>query len=253
VVGQDTSYRAQYLSRLLSEENGPGLYGDYNAYHKARFDYVLKKCVELCPDKDAKVLDVGRSQLSQLLSKYYYSVTTIGFPLNEEEAKSASDGDRAFDGHIVYDLNCAQELRPIETSQRFSLIVFAEVIEHLYTAPELTLFVLSELLEPGGHMIIQTPNASALHKRLKLMCGLHPYQRIRINNRNPGHYREYTKRELIGIVQTVGLQLTCHEYKDYFSIYGSPVRKAAMLLNRVLVTAVPHFARGQTLIVSRPK
>lgn len=132
----------------------------------------------------------------------------------------------------MYDLNWAQELRPIETSQRF-LIVFAEVIEHLYTAPELTLFVLSQLLEPGSRMIIQTPNACALHKRLKLLFGIHPYQRISINNRNPAHYREYTKGELIDIIQVVGLGLISHEYKDYFAIYGSPVWKAAMLLQRI--------------------
>jgi 2-polyprenyl-3-methyl-5-hydroxy-6-metoxy-1,4-benzoquinol methylase len=253
MFGQDISYRKQYFSRLLSESDGPGLYGDYNAYHDARFSYLLEKCVQLCPANNIKVLDVGRSELSRLLSKYYSSVTTLGFPLVEDEPNSASGGDRAFAGHIVYDLNCAQELRPVDTDQRFSLIVFAEVIEHLYTAPELTLFVLSELLELGGHMIIQTPNASALHKRLKLLFGLHPYQRIRVNNRNPGHYREYTKQELIEIVQTVGLKLISHEYKDYFSIYGSQVRKSAQLLNKVFVTMVPQFARGQTLIVTYQK
>ena len=113
------------------------------------------------------MLDIGRSKLSSLLSKYYYRVTTLGFPFDLEAEKTSSDDDRPPSGHIMYDLNWTQELRPIETSQRFSLIVFAEVIEHLYTASELTLFVLSELLEPGGRMI-QTPNACALHKRLKL-------------------------------------------------------------------------------------
>ncbi|MGA7385503.1 MAG: hypothetical protein WBW81_12655 [Methylocella sp.] len=128
----------------------------------------------------------------------------------------------------MYDLNCAQELRPIETSQRFSLIVFAEVIEHLYTATELTLFVLSELLEPGGRMIIQT-------------LGIHPYQRFSINNRNPAHYREYTKGELIDIIQIVGLGLISHEYKDYFAIYGSPVLEGSHVATKDFFRGGPSF------------
>lgn len=249
MLNQYNSQRAQYLDRLLSKENGPGLYGDYNDYHQARFNYVLKKCSELSQSNETKVLDVGRSYLSTLLLKYYKSVTTLGFPLNDHD--DDDNETSAFAGHIVYDLNSAQELRPIETEERFSLIVLAEVIEHLFTAPELTLFVLAELIEPGGHMIIQTPNASALHKRLKLLWGLHPYERIRVNNRNPGHYREYTKQELIEIVQTVGLDFVSHEYKDYFSIYGSPARKVAMMLNKAFVTVMPQLARGQTIIVRK--
>jgi SAM-dependent methyltransferase len=250
--------REQYLSRLRfeSEQDHLAFHAncEYASYHKERFEYLLEKCIELRPDRNTKVLDVGRSELSYILSGYYNNVTTVGFPLVEKEAGDTKDsigGENAFNGHIVYDLNWAQELKPIDTEQRFSLIVFAEVIEHLHTAPELTLYVLAELLEPGGHIIIQTPNATTVHKRVKLMLGWHPYERIRINK--TGHYREYTKRELIEVVQAVGLEVICHEFRDYFVARGSPVWKAGTYLNKWLSRVVPQFARGQTLVAIRPK
>jgi hypothetical protein len=54
-------------------------------------------------------------------------------------------------------------------------IVFAEVIEHLFTAPELVLAYLHELLVPRGQLLLQTPNAASLRKRLKLALGRNPF------------------------------------------------------------------------------
>jgi hypothetical protein len=85
------------------------------------------------------------------------------------------------------------------------------------------------------------------------MLGWHPYERIRINKTAPGHYREYTKRELIEVVQTVGLQVIRHEFRDYFVARGSPVWKAATYLNKWLSRVFPQFAHGQTLVAIRPK
>ncbi|MDP9149663.1 MAG: hypothetical protein M3O36_06955 [Myxococcota bacterium] len=45
--------------------------------------------------------------------------------------------------------------------------MFAEVLEHLHTAPELVLAFLRRLLLPQGLLILQTPNAASLSKRIK--------------------------------------------------------------------------------------
>jgi len=61
--------------------------------------------------------------------------------------------------HIVFDLNDTQTIEAIPTDIRFNLIVFAEVIEHLHTAPELVLHALCNLLTDDGIIVCQTPNA----------------------------------------------------------------------------------------------
>ena len=68
----------------------------------------------------------------------------------------------------------------------YDVIVFAEVIEHLYTAPELVLPYLRELLVLGGVLLLQTPNAVSLRKRAKLLLGVNPFERIRTERDNPG-------------------------------------------------------------------
>ena len=138
-------------------------------------------------DPATRVLDVGLSPLTMELLQRYASVTSLGFPLEPWSVTETTlpDGShRALAGHVPYDFNAAQTSTPIPTDARFDLIVFAEVIEHLYTAPELTLFALKQVMAPNGLLILQTPNAAALHKRLALLAGRNPYERIRINPQN---------------------------------------------------------------------
>ena len=79
---------------------------------------------------------------------------------------------------------------------RYDLVVFAEVIEHLHTSPVHTLAFVRGLLADAGVLILQTPNAASLPKRLKLLAGRNPYELIRADGGNPGHFREYTLAEL---------------------------------------------------------
>ena len=228
--------------------------GGYEAFHRVRFDYALAKAREVCPSRTAEVLDVGRSYLSLELLQAYDNVTTLGFPLEPHSftgVVDAAGAERVFKGHIAYDLNAAGSTPPAHTGEGFDLVVFAEVLEHLHTAPELTLHVLKGLMRPGGHLILQTPNAVALHKRWALLAGRNPYERIRVNPLNPGHYREYTKAELIDYAEALGFDVVGHTYRDYFGwtpVPGDPVTRA---LYKGLVAALPSLARGQTIVLRR--
>src|SRR5205814_4790582 len=110
--------------------------------------------------------------------------------------------------HIVCDLNrsCDAASWPGDKS-RFDLIVFAETIEHLHTPPEFALMMLGSLLKPGGLLLVTTPNAAGLSRRIRLLFGYHPYEKIRYFSHNPGHFREYTRREMIEMGQTAGLEV----------------------------------------------
>src|SRR5205823_6516869 len=107
-----------------------------------------------------------------------------------------------------FDLNDAQSEDTWRRDiPRYDVVVMAEVIEHLYTAPELVLGFLKTLVADNGLVIIQTPNAAALSKRLKLLFGRNPYELIRVDTTNPGHFREYTSRELIRIAEGAGFEV----------------------------------------------
>lgn len=238
------------LNRLLAEERLALAGHNYVDFHRERFDYLIEKCRELCPDGRAKVLDIGRSHLSSMLLQVYGSVTTLGLYLSAEEQfghemdSQASNG-RPYAGHIVFDLNDAQSIEQIDTDERFAVIVFAETIEHLYTAPELVLALLANLLSPGGIIICQTPNASSLRKRVMLLLGRNPYERLRIDAGNRGHIREYTRHELISVGRRAGLSTILHEYQEYFGVKGGRMIKTLL---KVVATVCPSLARAQTIV-----
>lgn len=229
----------------------------YELYHAKRYKILLEILEGLGCTERERILDVGRSPLSYRLAARYREVVTLGFPLEQlrrdypdlsDDAPAARPTD-----HIVFDLNDFGRGKTIDKSYgSFDLIVFAETIEHLTTAPELVLAGLAEVLRPGGLLVCQTPNAAALHKRLQLLAGYNPYERIRVDPTNPGHFREYTRAELIEIGRTVGLEVVCHMYKDYFGCEGSALRRTAAMLLRLASLIVPSFARGQTIVYRRP-
>jgi hypothetical protein len=226
-------------------------YDAYLQFHARRYDYLCTLCSRLVPENDAVVVDVGRSPLSSRLGALYSTVHTVGLPVTDKEFGDASvDGSHLL-RHLVFDLNDAQEPRLWPSMPKADLICFAEVIEHLYTAPELVLLFLRSALKPSGYIVCQTPNAAALHKRVWLALGMNPYEMIRPTRDNPGHFREYTRSELIEIGRRAGLRPVFHEFTDYFSILGSPLRRVGGRALSALIDMYPPFRRGQTIVFAQ--
>ena len=67
-----------------------------------------------------------------------------------------------------------------------------------------------------GFVILQTPNAAALHKRLALLRGRNPVEAPRTSLENPGHLHEYTLSELRDQVNAGGLTIDWLRVENYF-------------------------------------
>jgi hypothetical protein len=215
---------------------------------------VFQLCKYLKESPEASILDVGKSYLSQLLGTHYKSVDTIGYPLNEDHylsSKGVSGEGQSENSHIIYDLNSAAYGESIASEKKYDLIVFAETIEHIHHAPQFALYALSEILKDNGYILCQTPNAVALHKRMYLLFGLNPFEKIRFDPKNPGHIREYTRNELISVGAESGLVSIQHEYRDYFGFHGSMFSKVGVGLLKAICRFVPSFSRGQTIIYKK--
>jgi len=251
---QEQRHRELYR-RLLAAERGRSAAHDYAGYHRRRFDYVVGVCRRVRPDPGARVLDVGRSALSHRLLAHYADVTTLGFAPSPDDAvapDAAPPADRVFAAHLVCDLNDAARTGTVDGAGRYDLVVFAEVLEHLHAAPELVLHLLRGLLADDGLLVCQTPNAAALPRRLRLLAGRHPYERLRVNPGNPGHIREYTRDELVEIAAAAGLHVVRHEYADYFGApRGGPAAAAATAALKLAGTLWPSLRRGQTAVLRR--
>jgi hypothetical protein len=51
-----------------------------------------------------------------------------------------------------------------------------------------------------------------------MLCGDNPFEMIRENNQNPGHFREYTKKELFSLAQKSNYKVIDFIYSNYFDL-----------------------------------
>ncbi len=185
-----------------------GIDRGYLAYHAPRYRYVLELASKYLPPTAPRALEIGPSPLSQLLRNTFGCVVdSLGL---EPEAAGP------LGHHFQFDLNgCAVSSGP-RGMPRYDLVVFAEVMEHLHTSPLHTLSFVHGLLGESGVVLLQTPNAASLPKRLKLLAGRNPYELIRPDAGNPGHFREYTLGELQGYVEQTGFRIIEIARRFYF-------------------------------------
>ncbi len=193
------------VHRVISGDANPA----YVAFHRPRFQFLVDTVRLYATRPGCRLLDIGASRLTSLLAtELNVEVDCLGLD---------ADGQIHDTRHHRFDLNDAQDRSRWRTDiGPYDIIVFAEVIEHLYTAPELVLAYLKDLLVPGGVLLVQTPNAVALRKRAKLLLGRNPFERIRTDRSNPGHFREYTLSELREILLGAGFAIDRVWMKYYF-------------------------------------
>jgi SAM-dependent methyltransferase len=205
----------------------------YLDYHARRYTTLMEVVETVAP---RRVLNVGPMFETHLLRSGGAAVDTLGFA---NPPFAPREGER----HIEANLN---EPRG-EGDGSYDAIVMAEVIEHLHTSPVLVLRRLATWLRPGGTLIIQTPNAVALHKRMRMAAGRNPLEPIREDASNPGHFHEYTLAELLDAARAAGLGPAGVRAENYFG--ASRGARAYAALGRVLPRGLRH---GFTVSMRRP-
>jgi SAM-dependent methyltransferase len=190
---------------------------DYLHYHYRRYAvlvaWVAEAIAELDLDRTVRLLDIGSSYQTALFRDRLPGVVvdTLGI---EDTTFPPRDGER----HLPFDLNDAQDTARWPTADPYDVIVMAEVLEHLHTAPELVLASLRPLLAASGRFLLQTPNGVALRHRVRMLRGRNPYELIRRTPWNPGHFREYTMPELRAIALDAGYAVSRWHAENYFTV-----------------------------------
>ena len=176
----------------------------YLRTHSRRYELLLAALRRL---RFERLLDVGPSYESELIREAFPSarVDTLGF---HDDRFSLREGET----HTELDLNHVggTEL------ERYDVIVCAEVIEHLYTSPVHLLRMFRAAVDPAGSVLIQTPNAAALSRRFWLLMGRNPFELLREDLHQAGHFREYTLDELTHLADQAGFVVAHAERQNYF-------------------------------------
>lgn len=212
----------------------------YIEFHQYRYQYLLETIYQIL-DRDTqrsiRILDVGPSFQTVLIRRSFPNATvdTLGYP--NPVAPPGPD-----ETHIRQDLNNTQKVWPLKTAM-YDLIVFCEVIEHLYTPPDVVLDRFQKALVAGGNIIIQTPNATAIHKRVRMMLGKNPYDLLQPSKM--GHFREYTRKELQEMLRTAGFHVRSTHMKNYFNNHQTPIH---WLFSRTETFIPPTMRDGITIV-----
>lgn len=219
---------------------------DYWNIHRKRFQWAANLIIELTQKLEQlgqpvkKILDIGPSYQTILIEHIFpdVKIDTLGF----YDARYAPKGETV---HICFDLNDAfdREKWPIYSDEKYDIIVMLEVIEHLYTSPKIIFAFLSEIMRSGGFLVIQTPNAVSLSKRLTMLRGRNPYELIRETRTNPGHFREYTNKEMCQLAEAAGLEVVEIHMLNYFNNGG--------LLSKISNVLPKSLKEGMTIVLRK--
>lgn len=215
----------------------------YLRYHARRYRVLLGHLDGAVEGIEAPaILDVAPMFQTRLIQRRYPRATidTMGF---SHFMFGPSQGGR----HIELDLNqCDRPDQVPQPEASHDVAVMAELIEHLYTAPDLVLRYVGGWLRPGGTLIVQTPNAIALHKRVRMLAGRNPIDPIPHSRLASGHFHEYTPRELEEAARQAGLESLSCDGANYFG--DSRGARAYGVAARLMPLSLRH---GLTLIARR--
>lgn len=217
------------------------------AFHTVRWAHLLTRVDALVNQSPAeprvRILDIGVSLQTQLLRHNYPGcVDTLDIVEKDVEPGEGVE-------HHVFDLNDLYYEDRWPALERYDVVVMCEVIEHLYTPSVKVLAGIASWMKPGGYLFLQTPNAVALHKRVKALAGRQPYMDLSAGTREaPPHFREYTMKELVSTGRAVGLEPVREEARNYFT--GS--KPGGAMYNRLCERLPPGFRAGLAVTYRRP-
>ncbi len=100
----------------------------------------------------------------------------------------------------------------------FDVVLFCEILEHLITShPPYSLFKeMNRVLKNTGYLVLSTPNIAELANRVNLLIGKNPVSRPQDESEfYAGHYREYTFKELLYLLNETGFEVKKVRMKNY--------------------------------------
>lgn len=121
--------------------------------------------------------------------------------------------------------NVEQEVFPF-TDNSFDVVLFCEVIEHLQNDPVKVLCEIKRILQPGGYLILTTPNVNRLENVCRMIAGANIYDPYSGYGPYGRHNREYNKHELARLLHFCGFEVeelfSADVHHNHAAEYASP-------------------------------
>ncbi|MBE0481635.1 MAG: methyltransferase domain-containing protein [Dehalococcoidia bacterium] len=179
---------------------------DYLQVHSER----LRKTFTSIPgtSDQVSVLDIGTTPFTWFIKRMYpqYRISTIDITDRMET------GSERFS--IEFKRCNLEELALPFDDDLFNVIIFCEVLEHIFAPPSAVLKEIRRILRPGGKLILSVPNIAALYKRVRLLMGRSILDAADLigSEFRMAHLHEYTSKEISALLEANNLTIVYRKY-----------------------------------------
>lgn len=211
--------------------------------------YRFQKIYSAIPrsSESLRVLDIGTTPFTFFIKKTlpHYEVATI------DRTNLMEDNCQTW-GIQFKSCDLDKPSIPFEDGY-FDVIIFTEVLEHIFAPPTQILRELRRILADGGKLIISVPNIANLRNRIKFLFGksplAHPDDQLKSNwVHGHGHIREYTQQEIISLLNACDFTIDKTEFLlppvPWDCIHPSHagiIRSIIRVLHRAALSLYPPF------------
>lgn len=208
-------------------------------YVRHRERYLSDACLLLAQRGAGPVLEVGSAPCHMTAVLTAAGVPVVGVDVAPERAWALVE-------RYALDVRrCDVEREPLPfPDASFTTVLFAETLEHLRVDPLFTLAEINRTLEPGGRLLLTTPNLYSAQNIARFLAGrgitdaLEEFSKLRRLG-HMGHVREYTRAEVRRLLEAHGFRIIARDCRHYHyprSKRGLAARAVFAMLPRRLRT-----------------
>lgn len=203
----------EYIHVLKTEEEEASCYLGcdkdkeiaYMEDHRYRFEQVANSIGD--SSDPISILDIGTTPFTMFIKAAHphYEVASL------DRTNLMEDRCRA-KGIQLKVCNLDDEPMPFE-DDCFDVVVFTEVLEHIFAPPSDILKEVRRIMRVGGKLILSVPNIAVLSNRIKLLVGITPLpnpdgQMKKGWVHGHGHVHEYTMKEIASLLTACGFAVS---------------------------------------------
>lgn len=202
------------LQALVSISIDGSSKGELSAYATADLERFLRT-LDLVPTGARKALEIGanpyfntllmrqfRPGIELTLTNYFNGDVSV--QRQKINFSGFNGAEETFDVDF-HNMNIECHPFPFEDAS-FDTVVFCEVLEHMTNDPMAALKEIHRVLEPGGTLVLTTPNAARLENVVAFLEGRNIYDPYSAYGPYGRHNREYTRHELHLLLQHAGFK-----------------------------------------------